>query len=242
MTPLNIALIGYGKMGKEIEKVAMERGHQVVLTIDSEKEWNLKSEIFPRVDIALEFSIPDQAAANIRRCFAADVPVVTGTTGWLDAFEEIRTACVKEGKSLFYASNFSLSVNIFFEINKRLARMMNPYHEYDVNIEEIHHIHKLDAPSGTAIALANDIISNMERKEKWKPSLVKSNEEIGIKSVRQENVTGTHIVTYESPMDAIMIQHTAKNRRGFALGAVIAAEFLFNKKGVYTMSDLLSFD
>ncbi len=239
MLPLNIALIGYGKMGKEIEKVTEEKGHKIVLILDSEQDWDTNGHLLPHVDVAIEFTEPAHAVNNIERCFNANVPIVCGTTGWHDQLEEVTRKCAFGGHALFYASNFSISVNIFFEINRRLAQLMNPYHEYEVNIEEVHHIHKIDAPSGTAIALANDMIRFMERKEKWAQSPSKNNE-IEIKSVRQENVTGTHIVTYESAIDSIMIQHTAKSRRGFAFGAVMAAEFLFGKKGIFTMNDLLS--
>ncbi|MHC1707650.1 MAG: 4-hydroxy-tetrahydrodipicolinate reductase [Bacteroidales bacterium] len=239
---MNIALIGYGKMGREIELIAHERNHHVILTFDSEADWEIKGDQFDKADIAMEFSVPELAPLNIRRCFNANVPVIIGTTGWYDNLETLRNECIHGGHSMFYASNFSVSVNIFFEINRQLAKMMNPFTDYEVNIEEIHHIHKIDAPSGTAIALANDIIRYMERKEKWGTLKKQADEEIAIKSVRQENEPGTHIVTYESLIDTIEIKHTAKSRRGFAMGAVFAAEFMFGKKGIYTMSDLLQFN
>lgn len=242
MIPLNIALLGYGKMGKEIEKIALERGHKVILTFDSESDWKIKGDQLHKADIALEFSLPGLAAVNIRKCFQAKVPVVVGTTGWYDNLDAIRNECIHDGNSLFYGYNFSISVNIFFEINRQLAKMMNPFHNYEVNIEETHHLQKIDAPSGTAIALANDIIRFMERKEKWSPAQKMTSDEIAIKSIRQENEPGTHIVTYESPLDAIEIKHTAKSRRGFAVGAVMAAEYLFGKIGIYTMSDMLRFE
>jgi 4-hydroxy-tetrahydrodipicolinate reductase len=242
MQSLNIALLGYGKMGKEIEKVAMERGHRVVLTFDSEADWDIKGDQLQHADVAMEFSLPGLAVINIKRCFRSKIPVVVGTTGWYEEWDTVRNECFSGSNTLFYASNFSVSVNIFFEINRILARMMNPFQDYEVNIEETHHIHKVDAPSGTAIALANDIIRNMERKKKWATTQQPTNNEITIKSIRQENDPGTHVVTYESNIDTIEIKHTAKSRRGFALGAVIAAEFLIGKQGIYTMSDLLRFD
>ncbi len=239
MASLKIALLGYGKMGKETEKILTERGHQVCLVIDSEAAWTSQETLLAACDAAIEFSTPETAPGNILRCFSAHVPVVCGTTGWHARFEEIRQACIQGRHALFHASNFSITVNIFFEINRRLARLMNPMSQYEVNIEEVHHIHKLDAPSGTAIVLANDIIAEIDRKKHWKSKEKGENEEIGIKSVRQDNVTGTHIVTYESINDSISISHTAKNRKIFAIGAVMACEFIAGRSGVFTMKDLL---
>ena len=226
-------------MGKEIEKIAQEKGHEVVLIIDSEEDWEQHSDFVKYADVALEFTIPSKVIDNIKRCFQSGIPVVSGTTGWLDRYDEIEAECNALNQSLFYASNFSVSVNIFFEVNKYLAKHMNGFGEYDVNIEEIHHVTKIDAPSGTAIVLANDIISNLDRMEKWSEQ-VSNHGEIAIKSIREENVPGTHVVSYESPHDSIEIRHTAKSRRGFVHGAILAAEFLHDKKGVFSMKDLLN--
>ncbi|HRY32328.1 MAG TPA: 4-hydroxy-tetrahydrodipicolinate reductase [Bacteroidales bacterium] len=239
MTSLKIALLGYGKMGRETEKVLIERGHQLSLVIDSEADWTSQEAMLASCDAAIEFTTPDTAPGNILRCFTANVPVVCGTTGWQHRFEEIRQACIQGSHALFHASNFSISVNIFFEINRRLAKLMNPLKQYEVNIEEVHHLQKLDAPSGTAIVLANDIIAEIERKKHWKSKDKGESEEIGIKSVRQDNVTGTHVVTYESMNDSISISHTAKNRKIFAIGAVMACEFIAGRSGIFTMKDLL---
>lgn len=235
--PLNIALIGYGKMGKELEKLAAERGHRVVLIIDDPGDWAEAD--LSLADVALEFSTPETAVSNILQCFNNSLPVVCGTTGWLDHHEQIKNRCKELDQSLFFGSNFSLSVNIFFEINKLLAKLMNGQTDYTVDIEEIHHTTKLDSPSGTAIVLANDIVYNMENLNKWSKEKTNSNE-LEIKSLREENVPGTHIVTYESAFDNIQIQHTAKSRKGFALGAIMAAEWLVGRKGYYEMKDLLS--
>lgn len=239
LKPLKIALIGYGKMGKELEKLAIERGHEIVLIIDDEDDWEEAELSLP--DVALEFSSPDSAVNNILKCFAFKLPVVCGTTGWLDQLPLIKQHCSEQNQTFFYGSNFSFSVNIFFEINKLLAKLMNNHPEYTVDIEETHHITKLDTPSGTAIVLANDIIENMEHLENW--SKEKTNKsELEIKSVRQGNVTGTHIVTYESSFDKIEIQHTAFSRKGYSLGAIMAAEWLVGKHGFYQMKDLLNFN
>ncbi len=236
---LNIALLGYGRMGKEVEKIAMERGHDVVLSFDSQSDWDTFGHQLKFCDVAIEFSVPAVVVQNLLRCFDAGVPVVTGTTGWQDELETVKAACLHQDGSLFYSSNYSISVNIFFEINKMLARLMNPYHEYEVDIEEVHHLNKLDSPSGTAIVLASEIIHFMDRKEKWTGKGKKEAGDLEIHSVREENITGTHIVTYDSPIDAIEIKHIAKNRKAFALGAVQAAEWLKGKKGVFQMKDML---
>ncbi len=230
---MNIALLGYGKMGKAIEKFALEKGHKIVLKTDSNtKIFNLE-----KIDIAIDFSIPTTAFNNIKTCLESNVPIISGTTGWLDKYDEIVSLCKEKNGSFIYASNFSLGVNLFFELNNKLAKLMKDY-KYNVSLEEIHHTQKLDAPSGTAITLAKPILENFN-KEKWVLGVTNSNKELLIEAKRIENVPGTHIVTYESEIDKIEIKHTAKSRDGFALGAIIAAEWLVDKKGVFTMKDVL---
>jgi 4-hydroxy-tetrahydrodipicolinate reductase len=236
---MKIALIGYGKMGHEIEKIALERGHEVVCTIDMNEEEKFNSPAFRSADVAIEFTSPASALQNYRRAFAADVPVVSGTTGWLEHLPEIREACDKEGKTFFYASNFSLGVNIFFALNNHLAKIMNQFPGYDVRMEETHHMHKLDAPSGTAITLAEGILAHIGRKDKWVLDKTDKVDELPIKTFREGEVPGIHTVIYESEADSIRITHDAKNRKGFALGAVLAAEFTKGKKGFWGMSDML---
>lgn len=236
---MKIALVGYGKMGKEIEQIALERGHEITLIIDRDNPEDLNPERLKNVDIAIEFTMPTVAYHNFMKCFAGNTPVVSGSTGWLDKMTDIKQACT-DGQRFFYASNFSLGVNIFFALNKKLAAMMNPYSEYETEMEEIHHTQKLDSPSGTAITLAEGIIEELSRKNKWEEAENTDTDTIKIEAKRIENVPGTHIVTYDSEIDEIKISHRAKNRKGFALGAVLAAEFL-NKQnaGLYSMQDLL---
>jgi 4-hydroxy-tetrahydrodipicolinate reductase len=236
---MNIAILGYGKMGKEIEKIALERNHKVLLTIDIENQSDFTNENLSNIDVAIDFSTPDSAYKNIIRCFDTDTPIVSGTTGWLERFDEVISICREKGQTFFYASNFSLGVNIFFELNKKLAGMMNALDDYDIAIEETHHKQKLDAPSGTAIKLAKDIISALDRKNKWELNKASESDSIGITAIRKENITGIHTITYDSPMDFIEIKHSAKSRKGFALGAILAAEFIKDKKGYFTMNDLL---
>lgn len=234
---MKIALLGYGKMGKAIEKIAIERGHQIVLKTNSTSLFS--PEDLNGTDVAIEFSTPKNALYNIMTCFEANTPVVVGTTGWYKDFTMISERCLKEEQTLLYATNFSVGVNLFFEINKRLAKLMNPYPQYDVDIEEIHHKQKLDAPSGTAISLAEQVIDELELKKGWKNDQEINDSEIHIASKREENVPGTHLVKYESSIDILEIKHTAKNREGFALGAVLAAEFTLKRKGLLTMKDVL---
>lgn len=238
---MKIALIGYGKMGHEIEKVARERGHEIVCIIDINDEEKFDSVEFKSADVAIEFSSPQSALRNYRKAFAADIPVVSGTTGWLQHLDEVKQLCEKEGKTFFYASNFSLGVNIFFAVNRYLAEIMNRFPDYDVRLEETHHIHKLDAPSGTAISLAEDILALIDRKDSWVLNEVHSPRELEIKAFREDEVPGIHTVIYESEADMIRITHDAKSRKGFALGAVLAAEFTQGRKGFLTMEDLLKF-
>ena len=237
---MKIALIGYGKMGHAIEQIALQRGHEIVSVIGVNNQEDFMSDAFKSADVAIEFSMPAVAMDNYRRAFAAGVPVVSGTTGWLEHLPEIKEAC-KAGQTFFYASNFSLGVNIFFALNKYLAKIMNDFPAYDVRMVETHHVHKLDAPSGTAITLAEGLIDNIERKNKWVEGKEPAEDEIGICSVREGEVPGIHTVIYESDVDTISITHDAKSRMGFALGAVVAAEFTCGKKGFLTMQDMLKF-
>ncbi len=232
---MKIALLGYGKMGKAIENIAVKRGHEIVLKIDADTP-NYDISI---ADIAIDFSIPSVAFKNISDCINNNVPIVSGTTGWLDKYEEAVKLCNQKNGAFISATNFSLGVNIFFELNNQLAKMMVNLNDYTIAIEEIHHLQKLDAPSGTAITLAEGIITNSTKKT-WILDKDFSDDEIPITAKRIENVSGTHTVSYTSSIDTININHTAHNREGFALGAVIAAEWLVNKKGVYTMKDVLN--
>jgi 4-hydroxy-tetrahydrodipicolinate reductase len=217
--------------------VAVARGHEIVLKVTRENIRNTSHDEFRKADAAIEFTAPSAAVNNILLCFDAGIPVVCGTTGWHDKLDEIKQACTAKKGTLFYASNFSIGMNIFFRINSLLASLMNNYPEYDVSMEEIHHVHKLDRPSGTAISLAKQIVSVLKRKNKW--SLHDTDEQsILITDKREGEVPGTHIVKYHSEIDDIEIMHKAHNRQGFALGAVLAAEFIVGKKGIYTMDDL----
>lgn len=237
---MKIAIIGYGKMGKEIEKLALQQGHEVLLKIDKENWNDFKSSKFKQVDVAIEFSVPENAYQNILHCFNANVPVVSGTTGWLKDFENVVEICKSEGQTFFYASNFSLGVNILFKINEYLAGIMNKYPDYKVNIQETHHTQKLDAPSGTAISLAKSLIHNIDRLNQWEKGNTQNENSIPVISYREGSVTGNHKVNYESSFDKISLEHDAKSRQGFAMGAILAAEFIHNKKGFFTMDDLLT--
>lgn len=235
---MNIAIIGYGKMGKEIEKTALERGHNIVCVIDNESDWETKNELIVTADVAIEFSMPKVAPDNIKKCFDKDIPVVCGTTGWNEHENEIRERCLNDGKALFYAPNFSIGMNFMFMINKMLARFAQHY-RYELSIRETHHIHKLDMPSGTAVKLANDIIANNSNYSQW--ALDASKEGIlPVISIREGEVFGIHNVKAVSECDEINISHQAFSRKGFAVGAVTAAEFLIGKKGLYNMNDLLN--
>ena len=228
------ALLGYGKMGQTIERIAIERGHEIVLRKD---EFNTY-EGLSNADVAIDFSIPAVAVDNISNCFHANVPVVSGTTGWLDRYDEMVTLCTEKKGAFLSSSNFSLGVNIFFELNEYLAKMMSKFDSYRVDMEEIHHTQKLDAPSGTAISLAKGVITNSDYTS-WTLDKPKENE-IHIEALRIEDVPGTHTVTYQSSVDEIEIKHTAHNRDGFALGAVIAAEWIVGKQGVFAMKDVMN--
>ncbi len=236
---MKIALIGYGKMGEEIENIALKRNHKISFKIDNEKNWKLSKGKFKYTDVAIDFSTPQSVISNIKKCFNDNIPVVVGTTGWYEHLEEIKRLCNETKQALFFSSNFSVGMNIFFELNKKLANMMCNYNDYDVTIEEIHHIQKLDAPSGTAIILANEIIRRINTKEKWVNNKAQSENELEISSIRKNMVTGTHKVKYDSDVDSVEIMHAAKSRKGFALGAVLAAEFINGKKGFFEMKDML---
>lgn len=230
---MKIALLGYGKMGKVIENIALERGHQIVLKKGSSDNFDGLSQ----ADVAIDFSVPNSAVSHISECLNRNIPVISGTTGWLENYKEMVKLCQEKNGSFIYGSNFSLGVNIFFELNNYLAKMMKNLTDYNVSMEEIHHTQKLDAPSGTAISLANGIIENTDYTN-WTLDNASTNE-IYIDAKRIENIPGTHSVFYDSKVDQIEIKHTAHNREGFALGSVIAAEWLVGKKGVFTMKDVL---
>jgi 4-hydroxy-tetrahydrodipicolinate reductase len=236
---MKIALIGYGKMGHAIEEIAIERGHTIVSIIDINNPEDFDSPQFLSAEVAIEFSQPQSAFDNYRKCFDRNISVVAGTTGWLAHWDEIKTLCNEKNQTFFYASNYSIGVNIFFAVNKYLAKLMNHFPSYNVRMEEVHHIHKLDSPSGTAITLAGQIIENIDRKKQWKESPEGTDEELLIHSIREGEVPGIHEIIYESDADTIRIQHNAKNRKGFALGAVLAVEFVKGKKGFLSMEDML---
>ncbi|MDP4227135.1 MAG: 4-hydroxy-tetrahydrodipicolinate reductase [Bacteroidota bacterium] len=237
---MEIALIGYGKMGKEIEAVCRERNHHVALIIDVNNPADLNAENLKNVDVAIEFTTPQTAYNNVLKCFSANVPVVCGTTGWLDNFDHIQQICNEQKQGFFYSSNYSLGVNLFFKLNSELARLMNGFDNYEVSMTETHHVTKKDAPSGTAISLANDIIKNLDRKKEWKLD-ENGKDIISIHAFREGTVPGIHTVKYDSPVDYIEIIHSAKSRKGLAFGAVMAAEFLKGKQGIFGMEDLLHF-
>ncbi|QQL48308.1 4-hydroxy-tetrahydrodipicolinate reductase [Mucilaginibacter ginkgonis] len=247
---MKIALSGYGKMGKIIEKIALDRKHEIVLIIDQHNRAEIIDEDLQQADVVIEFSTPESALENIRQCIKAVVPVVIGTTGWYDHIDEIKQEVADSDGALLYASNFSVGVNVFFHVNKVLAKLMNNYPYYEVQVEEIHHTQKLDAPSGTAITIAEGIINGLDAKQEWKNVLTDGttvvddtvkNNQLLIESLRIENVPGTHTVMYDSEVDSIEFKHTAHNRNGFALGAVLAAEWLHGKTGFYTVQDMFNF-
>lgn len=248
---MNIALLGYGKMGKIIEKIATDRKHNIVLKIDFYNQQDLTAENLQKADVVIEFSTPGSVLNNINHCFDAGVPIVVGTTGWYQHIPELKQKCHSGNNTLLYASNFSVGVNIFFHVNKVLARLMNNYPYYDVQVEEIHHTQKLDSPSGTAITIAEGIIENIDTKNEWVNVLTAegdetnddnvSNDQLLIESFRIDSVPGTHTVIYDSEVDSIEFKHTAHNRNGFALGAVLAAEWVANKKGFFSAEEMFDF-
>jgi 4-hydroxy-tetrahydrodipicolinate reductase len=236
---MKIAIIGYGKMGRMIGEAAVERGHSIGLIIDIINQANLTVRNLAGHDVAIEFSTPASAWNNISVCFDADTPVVSGTTGWNDRLPGIKARCLKENKALVYASNFSIGVNILFHINRQLAQLMNPYHQYKPRIEEIHHIKKLDAPSGTAISLAKGLMDHNNRFSKWELTDKPDEQILPVKAIRADDITGIHEVIYESDLDTVTIRHSAKTRKAFVSGVILAAEFIIGKKGFFTMEDVL---
>ena len=226
-------------MGKAIEGIAIERGYEIVLRIDAENTETFNKENLQLVDVAIEFTNPESAIKNITQCFDAGIPIVCGTTGWLDYWDQIKSDCENKNGSFLYASNFSIGVNLFFELNKKLAQLMQNRPEYNCSIEEIHHTAKKDAPSGTAITIAENIIASNPNKKNWVLGEAADTNSLSIISKRIDPAPGTHIVSYNSAIDSIEIKHTAHNRIGFATGAVLAAEFLINKKGIYNMGDVI---
>ena len=237
---MKIAIIGYGKMGKTIERLATQAGDEIVLKIGEENLNDFTIENLEKADVAIEFSRPEAAFENLKTCIKAGIPVVSGTTGWLDKKPEIETLTLKNDGAFLYASNFSIGVNVFFAVNEYLAKMMNRHSHYDVEMEEIHHTQKLDAPSGTGITLANQIINNLERKSSWVNEPAFQEDEISLISKRIDKVPGTHTIVYNSPIDEIEIKHTAHSREGFALGAIEAARWIIGKRGVFSMKDVLN--
>lgn len=236
---MKIALLGYGKMGKAIEEIALKKGHEIVLKIDVDNLSDFTKENLQKADAAIEFTSPHTAFDNIKKALGFGVPVVSGSTGWTDRIEEINRHCLENNNAFLYASNFSIGVNIFFEINKRLAELMEPHKEYNVEMEEIHHTAKKDAPSGTAITLAEQVLGGINRKKKWVNAGSSNVSDLVIISKREDPAPGTHVVKYSSLIDDIEIIHTAHNRYGFASGAVLAAEFVKGKKGIFSMKDVL---
>lgn len=245
---MKIAILGYGKMGQIIEQFATERGHEVVLKVNADNLENLTLTNLKNAEVAIDFSTPDSVLQNIALCFDAGVPIVVGTTGWYGKLQEVKDQCVKGNNTLLYGSNFSVGVNIFFFVNKVLAKIMNRYPQYEVQVEEIHHTQKLDSPSGTAMTIAEGIISELSRKTEWVNELIGSNTElitkpdqVLIESHRIEDVPGTHTVIYSSEVDEIEFKHKAHSRAGFALGAVLAAEWLQNKTGFFNITDMFDY-
>ncbi len=236
---MNILISGYGKMGREIEAQALKRGHRIVDKIDKSGEWSRLSSLSPQPDVVIDFSQPEVVVDILKRCFDAGIPVVTGTTGWYERKEEVAGICNKKNGTLFYAPNFSIGVNVFFRVNRLLARLMAGLEGYSVLIDETHHIQKLDAPSGTAIKIAEEIMDENPQFKKWMNEISADPSVLSIVSKRVGEVTGTHSVVYESDADAITLKHQARNRSGFALGALLAAGFVLGKQGVFTMDDLL---
>ncbi len=236
---MDIIISGYGKMGKEIEKACLKRNHNIIAIIDNETDWQKISDIDYSSAVVVDFSMPNVALNNFLRCFKLRLPVVTGTTGWHDQFDFVVEQCTKYDGAFFYAPNFSIGVNIFFKANNQLAKLMSGINNYKVKINETHHIHKLDAPSGTAISTAEGIIKAHKKLTTWSLDTDKTEEQLPIYSFREGEITGKHEVVYESDEDKIILQHEAKNRGGFALGAVLAAEYIYGKKGIFNMNDLM---
>lgn len=245
---MKIAILGYGKMGQIIEQFAIERGHDIVLKVNAENLAELNIENLKNAEVAIDFSTPDSVLQNITLCFDAGVPIVVGTTGWYGRLQEVKNQCVEGNNTLLYGSNFSVGVNIFFHVNKMLARIMNQYPQYEVQVEEIHHTAKLDSPSGTAMSIAEGIIGELDRKNEWvneligsDPDLITKPDQLLIESHRIEDVPGTHTVIYSSEVDDLEFKHKAHSRAGFALGAVLAAEWVHKKTGFFNVTDMFDF-
>jgi|SRR5215469_7535603 len=237
---MNIALIGYGKMGKAIEEIAVKRGHKIVLKIDEPNLSDYTKENITKADVAIEFTGPHSAYENVKKAIEFNIPLVCGSTGWLQKMDEIKKLCEQKKGSFIYASNYSVGVNIFFEVNKKLAALMSAHKDYEVQVTEIHHTQKKDAPSGTAITIAEQILENLPVKKNWVNHISDNPEELEIISERIDPAPGIHKVKYSSAIDDIEIIHTAHNRQGFALGAVLAAEYIHDKKGIFSMKDVLN--
>lgn len=244
---MNIALIGYGKMGRIIERLATKRGHEIGLIIDENNRSQITPDEFSEIDVAIDFSTPDAVLGNIQLCFSSHVPVVVGTTGWYDEIDSVKRQCQEEHQAILYGSNFSVGVNVFFHINKLLAKAMAGYKQYDVQVEEIHHVQKLDAPSGTAITIADGILDYYKEKIEWVNSLdgdetvIPKQNQLLIESHRMDEVPGTHTVLYSSEVDQLEFKHTAHSREGFAFGAVLAAEWIRDKKGFFSVDQMFDF-
>src|ERR1035437_2917079 len=238
---MNIALIGYGRMGHEIESIAIKRGHFVKLIVDHNNENDINKVNLNGIDVAIEFSSPAAAFNNICKCLNEKIPVVSGTTGWLERYNDVVAVCNRNKTAFIHSSNFSIGVNLLFRLNTELAKQMARYHAYNVSIEEIHHTKKLDAPSGTALTLAGGIIEQHSEYKNWCFEKDKTNDCVPIRSIRVGQVPGTHTITWDSDIDTISLRHEAKNRKGFALGAVVAAEFIHSRKGVFTMNEVMGF-
>jgi 4-hydroxy-tetrahydrodipicolinate reductase len=236
---MNIALLGYGKMGKEIEKICLERNYNIVARIDNENDWEIYSKEIALADVAIEFSMPNTVLSNIRKCFAINLPIVVGTTGWYDQKDTIISECKQANQALLFGSNFSVGVNLFFHLTESFAKVMNNYPEYKASMEEIHHTQKLDAPSGTAISLADILINNIDHLKKWQKEQSSDETVLGITSKRIDPTPGTHSIVFSSDIDEIELKHTAKSRAGFAKGAVFAAEWIQGKKGFFEFKDIL---
>ncbi|MFD2600016.1 4-hydroxy-tetrahydrodipicolinate reductase [Sphingobacterium corticis] len=246
---MKIGLLGYGKMGQLIERYALKRGHDIAWTVDANNRANISEMDLSSADIAIDFSTPDAALENISLCFENNLPIVVGTTGWYEHLEEVKATCLEADQSMLYGSNFSIGVNIFFHVNRLLAQAVSPYKQYDAQVEEIHHIHKLDAPSGTAITIAEGILDAYDEKDRWinrldgtEDEVIPAKNELLIESLRLEEVPGTHTVLYSSEVDQIEFKHTAHSRDGFALGAVVAAEWLAGRKGFYQVTEMFDFN
>jgi 4-hydroxy-tetrahydrodipicolinate reductase len=238
---MKIALIGYGRMGHEIESIAIQRGHVITLIVDKDNINDLDGPELPGVDVAIEFSFPDAALDNIKKCLIKKVPVVSGTTGWLEHYDDAVRICLENKTAFIHSTNFSIGVNLLFRLNKELAKQMERYNNYNVSIEEIHHTKKLDAPSGTALTLVSGIIENHKGYKGWSSGTENKEKMIPVNAIREGLVPGTHTVIWDSEIDTLVLKHEAKNRKGLALGAVVAAEFIYSRKGVFTMDDVMGF-